>query len=303
MSITELEVEKYKRFKKRTQMKRKGENLGKIPKITDHFPKMDTEAMKSKSLKLKVVSEEMSASSSKYEKFDSAVDNLISIIRRSFFGKPIDDELLSELSILMEDKKTAAVGYIISIVERSHFEKPVDDEFLIHLKSLIENKLIAAVDDIISVVRSSHLDKPVDSLFLHDLRSLMENKMIDADILKPAKPVESILNIELDRLPVPNEILVKIFGYLDIQDISRCAQISRQLNMISKDATLWQSWGKLSILKCHNFQPELRKVPTEFLTYIIQRGITELSLFKCEITSQSQDGRIKTAFKFEEPNP
>ena len=35
------------------------------------------------------------------------------------------------------------------------------------------------------------------------------------------------------------------------------------------------SWGKLSI--------ESMKVPTEFLTYIIQRGITELSLIECEI--------------------
>ena len=26
-----------------------------------------------------------------------------------------------------------------------------------------------------------------------------------------------------------------------------------------------------------------RKIPTEFLTYIIQRGITELNLFECEI--------------------
>jgi hypothetical protein len=251
-------------------MKRKGENL---EKITDYFPKMDTEAKKSKSLNPKEAGEEMSISSSKHEKFDSAVDDIISTVRRSYFGKPVDDELLSELSILMESKKIAAKDYIISILERSHFEKLVDDEFLAHLKSLMKNKMIAAVDEIISVVRRSHLEKPVDSLFLHDLRDLMENKMIDPDVIKPVKPVESVLNIELDRLPLPNEILVKIFGYLDIQDISRCAQISRQLNMISKDASLWQSWGKLSISKCHNFQPELRKVTTEFLTYIIQRGI------------------------------
>ena len=258
-------------------MKRKAENLG---KITDHFPKMDTEAKKSKSSKPKKASEEMSASSSKHEKYDSAVDETISEVRKSYFGKPIDDELLNELSILMESKKIAAEGYIISIVERSHYEKPVDDKFLAHLKSLMKNKMITAVDEIISVVERSYLEKPVDSLFLHDLRSLIEKKMIDADVILPAKPVEPVLNIELDRMPLPNEILVKIFGYLDILDISRCAQISRQLNMISNDTSLWQSWKKLSI---HNFQPEKKKVPTEFLTYIIQKGITELSLIKCEI--------------------
>ena len=45
--------------------------------------------------------------------------------------------------------------------------------------------------------------------------------------------------------------------------------------MVSKDSILWQSWAKLSIFEM--------KVPTEFLIYIIQRGITELKLYKCEI--------------------
>ena len=103
--------------------------------------------------------------------------------------------------------------------------------------------------------------------------------MIDADVIMPEKPVEPVLNIELDRMPLPNEILVKIFGYLDIRDISQCARISRQWNRISKDSTLWQSWGKLSTW---GYWGKTRKIPTEFLTYIIQRGITELILFQCE---------------------
>jgi hypothetical protein len=95
--------------------------------------------------------------------------------------------------------------------------------------------------------------------------------------MKPAivPSEEPVLNTEIKCLPLPNEILVKIFGYLDIQDISRCAQVSCQFNKISKDSSLWRSWGKVHI--------ESMKVPTEFLAFIIQRGITELSLFQCEI--------------------
>ena len=137
-------------------------------------------------------------------------------------------------------------------------------------------KFVSAVDNIISIVRTSHLGEPVDELFLIDLKSLIENKMIDAGVIKPAKvPVTSVPNTELERFPLPNEILVKIFGYLDILDISRCAQVCHQLNIISTDSSLWESWGKLSLGKM--------KVPTEFLSYIVQRGITELSLFRCEI--------------------
>ena len=131
----------------------------------------------------------------------------------------------------------------------------------------------SAVDEIISIVRRCHLEKQVDEFFLHDLKLLIKNKMRPR-LMKQAA-VKSVLNTELKCLPLPNEILVKIFGYLNIQEISRSAQVSHQFNMISKDSSLWQTWGKLSI--------DGKKVPTEFLTYIIQRGITELSLYGCEI--------------------
>ena len=135
-------------------------------------------------------------------------------------------------------------------------------------------KYDSAVDDIISIVKRSHFGKPVDEEFLSDLKSLMENKMIAAGLMKPAV-VKSVLNTEFDCLPLPNEILVKIFGYLNIQEISRSAKVSHQFNKISKDTSLWQSWRKLSI--------DEMKVPTEFLTYLIQKGISNISLYRCEI--------------------
>ena len=96
-------------------------------------------------------------------------------------------------------------------------------------------------------------------------------------MIKPATipSVTSILNTEFECLPFPNEILIKIFGYLDIQDISRSAKVSHQFNKISNDPSLWKSMEKLYI--------DGKRVPTEFLTYIIQKGITELCLFQCEI--------------------
>ena len=135
-------------------------------------------------------------------------------------------------------------------------------------------KYDSAVDDIISIVRRSHFGKPVDDKFLSDIKSLMENRMIADGVMEPAL-VKSILNTEFDCLPLPNEILVKIFGYLNIQEIGRSAKVSHQFNEISKDSSLWQSWAKIRIDK--------ERIPTEFLTYIIQRGITELCLYRCEI--------------------
>jgi hypothetical protein len=49
----------------------------------------------------------------KKAKYDSAVDDVISVVRRSFFGKPVDDEFLTDLKSLMETKMIAAGQYII----------------------------------------------------------------------------------------------------------------------------------------------------------------------------------------------
>ena len=93
-------------------------------------------------------------------------------------------------------------------------------------------------------------------------------------MIKPATipSVTSILNTEFGCLPFPNEILLKIFEYLEVQ---QGAKVSNQFNKISNDPSLWKSMGKLCI--------DGRTVTTEFLTYIIQRGITELGLFQCVI--------------------
>ena len=49
----------------------------------------------------------------KRAKYNSAVDNVISVVRGSFFGKPVDDEFLTDLKSLMETKMIAAGQYII----------------------------------------------------------------------------------------------------------------------------------------------------------------------------------------------
>ena len=81
-------------------------------------------------------------------------------------------------------------------------------------------KFNSTLDDIISIIRRSYLGKPVDEEFLSDLKLLMENKMVATDVMRTDTiPIQSDLNTELECLPLPNEILVKIFGYLDIQEI------------------------------------------------------------------------------------
>ena len=48
------------------------------------------------------------ASSAKYSKYDSAVDDIISIVKRYHFGKPVDDEFLSDLKSFIKTKLIAS---------------------------------------------------------------------------------------------------------------------------------------------------------------------------------------------------
>ena len=47
----------------------------------------------------------------KKAKFDSAVDEVVSTVRRSYFGKPVDDKFLNFLKSLLENKMAAREGH------------------------------------------------------------------------------------------------------------------------------------------------------------------------------------------------
>ena len=41
-----------------------------------------------------------------------------------------------------------------------------------------------------------------------------------------------------EKLPLPDEIVLKILGYLDLGDLKKCARVSKRLNNICKDHSL-----------------------------------------------------------------
>ena len=100
-------------------------------------------------------------------------------------------------------------------------------------------KYDSAVNNI-SIDRRSHFGKPLDEEFLRDFQ------ILDKKQKKPVTTVvKSVLNTELTCFPgfhrswpLPNEILFKIFGYLNIQEVRLSAQVSHQFNIISKDSSL-----------------------------------------------------------------
>ena len=68
---------------------------------------------------------------------------------------------------------------------------------------------------------------------------------------------------------IPNEILLKIFSHLEIQDLGRCAGVSRQFHEIAYAKGLWQK------LPINLFS---KGVPVEFLQHIMKHGIAYINL-------------------------
>ena len=66
---------------------------------------------------------------------------------------------------------------------------------------------------------------------------------------------------------LPNEIILKIFNFLDIKGVLRCGKVSVRLRGISNDQSLWL---KLNLYR--------RKVPFAFIENAVQKGCEFLKL-------------------------
>ena len=69
---------------------------------------------------------------------------------------------------------------------------------------------------------------------------------------------------------LPDEVILKIFAYLDIIDLIHCGQVSKRFREVSQDETL----QKLNL--------DEREVPNNFLKLLISRGLKYLSFFRAK---------------------
>ena len=79
-----------------------------------------------------------------------------------------------------------------------------------------------------------------------------------------------VLKVEL----LPNEILMNIFSHLNINDLYKCAQVSKKFRQISHDKSFW---------KCVNLFNQ--SVSCEFIAQIIKLGTEYLNLHGATLTN------------------
>ena len=92
------------------------------------------------------------------------------------------------------------------------------------------------------------------------MENIKRRKICTLDSKNSKNPV---LTVEL----LPNEILMNIFSHLNINDLYKCAQVSKKFRQISHDKSFW---------KCVNLYKQ--SVSCEFITQIIKLGTEYLNL-------------------------
>ena len=78
--------------------------------------------------------------------------------------------------------------------------------------------------------------------------------------------VTKMSTLKLEDLP--NELILKVFGYLKIKELIHCGQLSQRIREISLDETLWQAMN-LYLEPWKDCSEN--KVPAEFLNMVISK--------------------------------
>ena len=80
---------------------------------------------------------------------------------------------------------------------------------------------------------------------------------------------------------LPNELILKVLGYLKIKELIHCGQLSKRIREISHNETLWQAMN-LYLEPWKDCSEN--KVPADFLHMVISNGCKYLSLNREQIT-------------------
>ena len=104
--------------------------------------------------------------------------------------------------------------------------------------------------------------------------------MLEKDIFQPQLKKRKLASFEAKMETLPNEIWLKIFSYLEVQDLNRCACVSKQFQKFAYDKIVWQ---KLPI------NLAAKQVPLEFIQQIMERGISYLNLDCTEMSRNELD--------------
>ena len=95
---------------------------------------------------------------------------------------------------------------------------------------------------------------------------------------------------EKDFNNFPDEVVLKILSYLDIDNLPKCAQVSQKMRNICKDWSLWErinlngNFNKSNgTIQYTNNIKVYQNIPTSFINYILDNGCKYLNICHAEL--------------------
>ena len=86
---------------------------------------------------------------------------------------------------------------------------------------------------------------------------------------------------------LPDELVLKVLGFMDIKELLLCGQVSKRLRAIANDESLWLN---INLYK--------RKVPYDFINKAAGNGCQYLSLACCDIIPSNEKSESSFNFKY-----
>ena len=96
---------------------------------------------------------------------------------------------------------------------------------------------------------------------------------------------QKLSSCQLDELP--DEVILKIVGFLDLKELLLCGQVSKRLRAVANDESLW--------LKLNLWD---RKVPYNFIEKVAGNGCQYLSLANCAIQTLTEKSDQPFSLKY-----
>ena len=95
----------------------------------------------------------------------------------------------------------------------------------------------------------------------------------------------------------PDEVILKVVSYLDINELVKFGEVSKRLRAISNDKSLWR---KMNLSRYRPSWCDEFDVPTKFVKMVIENGCQYLSLYNVKLGTPQETSPEPVSMKSEE---
>ena len=142
----------------------------------------------------------------------------------------------------------------------------------------IENNLSGSEAKYLPKTKQQLLDKSIEKENVSGARS---DKSVNSRVVSNVSKNELFLDVDFVNKKLPKELIIRIFSYLDINSLCRCACVSKYWNTLALDGSNWQ------YVDLFNFQTDVNACVVENLSKRCNDFLKAIRLENCRLISDA----------------